>query len=56
MIEPFSICDLRAWYSARDILSPALMRSDDSQPELKLSGFRFFDRHYIFFFARSAAS
>jgi len=56
MIEPFSICDLRAWYSARDILSPALMRSDDCHPESKLSGFHFVDRRYIFFFTASAAS
>jgi hypothetical protein len=32
------------------------MRGDDGQPELKLSDFRFYDRRYIFFFARSAAS
>ena len=40
----------------RNIARPALMRSDNSQPELKLSGFHFTDRYYIFFFARSAAS
>lgn len=37
-------------------LSTRWVRSYDSRPELELGGFRFFDRHYIFFLTASAAS